>query len=815
MKDLRQTYEDQLKSLMLDAQRGKPVWRRQDILTSGLPLRAISGEPFRGIDVLLLWDALGLEPGTQSRWSRVVESHRPYRTWRYEGATRPPPVLIEQDIKGSHFVAYSQGFPVHPPPEFPLDPVVRRVGEALSGSEGAWNKARRLIEEHLDIPHVLTELSPGLALTAELATSWLIARWQLRPPRAALLTRRGLGGLTQAELFQACVSAQRVLDRVATAFEAALPPDGSQGLTTEALLTEVGGRQEVAGLMAPSLCEMNPIDGTPRFPAHLLDAPARGRAQGFANVRRDLQLSRGKVSHLSVTEATRHLVGFAHDAPTPSWRQEHLLDLEHLEATSLPAAWRRLGRRLREALSDPKRGTLTPYWSVDDASRRWKILRRSHLRSTWMHLHPQLHYANLLGDKRWDRSVLVPRLRAVETDDDWRLADIPLSRLSLTQLGAALRPSSKPKFDEGRFQGALVFGDESRPARRRRSTAIQRVLLAHVSRDAESGYTRRPLAKAGGGQRWLDVPSPNLMRMQRLIHQLLLERFPINGAAAAFLPHRGVPYHARAHAGCTAAVVIDIKDFFGSVRPHHISPWIGLEESTPIWARWPTDELLPGWSAQLRQQVMDRLFIHREGGAPYLPQGAPSSPIAANLAACRMDYRVIAKARAAFGEGAFAYTRYADDLVLSTRRTNDLSGFLKAAEAILKDAIRRMGWRPHPTKQRRWQRGDGPLVLCGAVLPEDPSAPLELPRAMRRRVRAAMHQLRDRRLYARDRERGPEEAHGLMAWAYAITGDHAYLAYTSPVLKNLARDLAGPVLSESFLLGWSDGVDKLPASDAS
>jgi RNA-directed DNA polymerase len=63
----------------------------------------------------------------------------------------------------------------------------------------------------------------------------------------------------------------------------------------------------------------------------------------------------------------------------------------------------------------------------------------------------------------------------------------------------------------------------------------------------------------------------------------------------------------------------------------------------------------PGAASEPRRRLLDRL------AGPHLPQGAPTSPAAANLLAHRLDRRVAGLAAAV---GA-TYGRYADDLVLS------------------------------------------------------------------------------------------------------------------------------------------------------
>lgn len=426
-------------------------------------------------------------------------------------------------------------------------------------------------------------------------------------------------------------------------------------------------------------------------------------------------------------------------------------------------------------LEDPFEG------AVDDGARTaWQRLKRRVARRSWAHRLHVLRYGDIHGDPRWSAERILPQIQKVLTragPPGPEPAAVSLADLGLVRLLDAMGPN--------------------RPSEPARTEAVATKVGAVVDRS----YQRHAVFKIGGGLRWLDIPNPTLARAQRRLVHALRPGAPFAGVATAFEPGRSPAFQARVHEGAVAAVVLDVADFFGSIRPRHLRwafhPRPGAERSGQ------KDLLLAGGSREARESLLLLLFAG-EGPTRWLPQGAPSSPWAANLAAHPMDRCLRAWAR---DWGPVRYSRYADDLALSLHSTDDtevdamtIERFLTEAERALRTEIQRRGWRVREEKTRRWRRSERtPLTLCGIEVPGSPGAPCRLPRAQHDRARAALHRLRcgDARW-----------DHGLLAWAWSATGQPGWLAWSSPQVSELAVAAAGPILAEALVAGWGDSVDR-------
>jgi len=175
-------------------------------------------------------------------------------------------------------------------------------------------------------------------------------------------------------------------------------------------------------------------------------------------------------------------------------------------------------------------------------------------------------------------------------------------------------------------------------------------------------YRYRKIAKRDGTWRILAVPKSRLLRAQQKIFREFIRTYALPHAAAfGFVQGKSAIDHARTHVGARWLLKMDLKNFFGSILIARIRAQFSRLGHTPELSqtlarlcthRMPTHLLAP----------LDP-YARAIQRARQLPQGAPTSPMLANLVAYSLDQRLTGLA----AKFSLRYSRYADDLAFSPR----------------------------------------------------------------------------------------------------------------------------------------------------
>lgn len=169
------------------------------------------------------------------------------------------------------------------------------------------------------------------------------------------------------------------------------------------------------------------------------------------------------------------------------------------------------------------------------------------------------------------------------------------------------------------------------------------------------------ILKKSGGFRQIDAPLPELMTALRELKLILETKFrarqTYHTSAFAYVKHRccvdAVKRHQQNESWWFAK--LDFSNFFGSTTKEFVVEQLGrIFPFTELFA-------LEG-GREVFEQAIDLAFL--DG---VLPQGTPISPLITNIMMVPIDYALSNGFRDLNGQR-FIYTRYADDLLISSRR---------------------------------------------------------------------------------------------------------------------------------------------------
>lgn len=191
----------------------------------------------------------------------------------------------------------------------------------------------------------------------------------------------------------------------------------------------------------------------------------------------------------------------------------------------------------------------------------------------------------------------------------------------------------------------------------------------------ENFYTEFKIPKkkkdSRGRTRWRKLinPHPALKALQRAVtEKLQIAGLLPHNAAHAFRENRDYLSNAAYHKENKHIINLDLKDFFDSISESI------LYENLKLHPIFNVDEL--------GQEVLENIVkIATYKGAT--PQGSPLSPFLSNMIMVNFDFRI----RKALNQNQIAtkYTRYADDMTFSSKKSQDITHIIKMVEDVLKE----------------------------------------------------------------------------------------------------------------------------------
>lgn len=166
-----------------------------------------------------------------------------------------------------------------------------------------------------------------------------------------------------------------------------------------------------------------------------------------------------------------------------------------------------------------------------------------------------------------------------------------------------------------------------------------------LANDRANHYVCFHTKKGDGSKREIFAPRPYLKKVQRQILDELLHRVRLNFRAEGFRKKRSVVTNAKRHIGKKVVIKMDVRDFFPSIifeRVFGMFVSLGYPRQTSL--------------------LLTKLVTHNGK----LPTGAPTSPAISNIICRRMDKRFSKLGQ----KMEFEYSRYADDITISSNNNN-------------------------------------------------------------------------------------------------------------------------------------------------
>lgn len=206
----------------------------------------------------------------------------------------------------------------------------------------------------------------------------------------------------------------------------------------------------------------------------------------------------------------------------------------------------------------------------------------------------------------------------------------------------------------------------------------QSILIRYASVSTKYYKTYR-IPKKSGGTRIINAPNRSLKGIQAWVLRNILDKISPSEHATAYRMGRNTLHNVKPHRDNSYCLCFDIEDFFPSVKIGRVCAFFRLF----------------GYSQEVSRCLA--LLCTCRGS---LPQGAVTSPALSNLVVGRLDARIAGYCR----KRNIAYTRYADDICLSSNNRKTLFSSVPIVLLILSSE----GFSENKSKRRYM----GPSKRC-------------------------------------------------------------------------------------------------------
>lgn len=191
--------------------------------------------------------------------------------------------------------------------------------------------------------------------------------------------------------------------------------------------------------------------------------------------------------------------------------------------------------------------------------------------------------------------------------------------------------------------------------------------------DMSQYYDHFKIPKKSGGYRDINAPQPLLKTTQTRIKDALLNEFKIlpHNASYAYVKGRSIKNALEVHQKNDSKyfLKIDLKDFFPSHTPEYI-----FRTLSKIYPMNKMCEEYP-------DTIKDIINVCCLNGG--LPQGSPVSPTLTNILMVPIDFHIQNRLNK-YGQrinNEFAYTRYADDIIISAKKDFNWKTLIKGIKS--------------------------------------------------------------------------------------------------------------------------------------